>query len=348
MKKIKIIAEIGPNHNGSIKNAKKLVKKLANFEIDYIKFQFSNPNDVYSKDSFKADYQKKNDGKRSIINMSKSHQLTLNEHIQLNKLCNKLNKKYACSAFDLESLKKLNSNISLPFFKIPSGEICSIDMLKYISKSNKKILLSTGMAEISLIEYVLKILKNKNKDKDIVLMHCVSSYPTKEEHINLNFMKTLNKKFKIKLGFSDHTKGYLAAIGAVSLGAEYIEKHVTLSNSLKGPDQKTSMNLTDFKNYVNQIRKFEKILGKNFKKINADELNVKKVSRKSIVINKNLKKGEKIKLKDISFKRPGTGFNPLYYKFIINKKLKKDVYKNKMLRVKDIQLSKKILEKFLN
>lgn len=344
MKKIKIIAEIGPNHNGSIKNAKKLIKKLAKIEIDFIKFQFSNPNEVYSKDSFKANYQKKNDGKRSIINMSKNHQLSLNEHIELNKFCNKLNKKYACSAFDLESLKKLNSNISLPFIKIPSGEICSIDMLEYISKLKKKILLSTGMAELSLIKKVLKILKNK----DLVLMHCVSSYPTNEENINLNFMKTLNKKFKFKLGFSDHTKGHLAAIGAVSLGAEYIEKHVTLSNSLKGPDHKTSMNFLDFKNYVNQIRKFEKILGKNLKKINPDELNVKKVSRKSIIINKDLKKGEKIKLKDITFKRPGTGFNPLYYKSIINKKLKKKVFKNKLLRPKDIQLSMKLIKKFLN
>ncbi len=103
MKKIKIIAEIGPNHNGSFENAKNLVKKLSKLEIDYIKFQFSNPYQVYSKDSFKAKYQKKNDGKRSIINMSKSHQLALKDHIKLYKLCKRLKKKYACSAFDLES-----------------------------------------------------------------------------------------------------------------------------------------------------------------------------------------------------------------------------------------------------
>ena len=344
MKKIKIIAEIGPNHNGSFENAKNLVKKLSKLEIDYIKFQFSNPYQVYSKDSFKAKYQKKNDGKRSIINMSKSHQLALKDHIKLYKLCKRLKKKYACSAFDLESLKKLNTNIYLPFYKIPSGEICSVDMLNYISKSNKKILLSTGMAEISLIEDVVKILKNK----DIVLMHCVSSYPTKEEKINLNFMKVLKKKFNIDLGFSDHTKGYLAAVGAIALGAKYIEKHVTESNELRGPDHKTSLNLNDFKNYVYIIRKFEKILGKNSKKIELDELNVKKVARKSIVINKNLKKGKKISFKDIAFKRPGTGFNPLYYKAITNKKLKKNVYKDRILRPEDIQFNNKVLKKFLN
>ena len=344
MSRVKIIAEIGPNHNGSVKLAKQIIKQISKLDIDYIKFQFSNPNQVYSKDSFKASYQKKNDGNRPIIKMSKENQLSVSEHLELYKYCSYFKKKYCCSFFDLHSIKKIDKKINLPFYKIPSGEICSIDILKFISKKNKKVLLSTGMADIKIIKKSINLLKNK----DIVLLHCVSSYPTNPNNLNLNFIDSLKKKFKLKIGFSDHTKGYLPALGAIAKGAEYIEKHVTLNNNLKGPDHKVSLNIKEFKKYVNQIRKFEIILGKKQKKILQNEIDVKKMSRKSIVSNKFIKKGQLIKTKDICFKRPGTGFNPIYSKFIINKKVKNNILRDKVIKPNDLYMEKSLYKKFLN
>ena len=133
-----IIAEVGPNHNGSLKLALKMVPLIAKTGVDAIKFQFAEPDKVYSADAFKAEYQKKNDSTDSILKMSKRIQLKKEDHFQLSKLCKKHKVIYSCSAFDLESLVFLDKKINIPFFKIPSGEINSIDMLDYIAKRKKK------------------------------------------------------------------------------------------------------------------------------------------------------------------------------------------------------------------
>jgi len=310
MNRVKIIAEIGPNHNGSLIRAKKMIRQISTIGVDVIKFQIGDPELVYSKDSFKANYQKRFDNSKSIIEMSKKNQLKLTDHIKLFYFCQKYRIKYACSAFDLESLKKLNKKVNLPFFKIPSGEIHSVDILKYMSKQKKNIILSTGMATLDEISKSLKILK-KNGKKKIILLHCVSSYPTEDSKLNLNFMDTLKKKFNLEIGFSDHSKGDLACLAAVSKGAKVIEKHVTMSKNFVGPDHKSSYTIREFKNLVKKIRNLEKILGKNIKKFFKDEINVKKVSRKSLVTTKDLSKNHKIAKSDLTFKRPGIGISPL-------------------------------------
>ena len=190
-KKVKIIAEVGLNHNGSLKIAKKIVKKLSRLDIDFIKFQFANPNLLYSDDSFKAEYQIKNDKEKTIKSMSKKLQLKPEEHIKLAKYCKRNGKRYACTAFDTESLKFLLKKINLPFIKIPSGEIISIDLLKLISRQKKPIVLSTGMATIKEIKNCLKLI-NKRRNK-VTVMHCVSSYPAKIEQLNINVIDTLKK-----------------------------------------------------------------------------------------------------------------------------------------------------------
>ena len=131
-RKVLIIAEIGVNHNGSMIMAKKLIKNLSKLDIDYIKFQLAIPNLVYSDDAFKANYQKIEDKEEKVIDMSSRLQLTPSQHIELSKYCKSLGKKYACTAFDLNSLKFLLKKINIPFIKIPSGEILSYDLLDFI------------------------------------------------------------------------------------------------------------------------------------------------------------------------------------------------------------------------
>jgi N,N'-diacetyllegionaminate synthase len=328
--RVKIIAEVGVNHNGSFVLAQQIVKKLSKLDIDYIKFQLANPDKVYSKDSFKADYQNRFDSKISIKNMSKRFQLTKDEHLKLNMICKKYGKSYACTAFDLESLKFLVKKIKIPFIKIPSGEITSIDILEYAAKQKKQILLSTGMSTYNDIENALKILK-KYKNKKIIILHCTSVYPAKNNCLNLNVLDELKKRFNLPVGYSDHSQTDLASLAAVSKNAIFIEKHVTLNKSFKGPDHAASYNIKEFKNFVENIRKIEIILGSRKKKLSKEEEQIKTVARKSIVSKINLYKNTKINLKDLTFKRPGTGISPLDYKKVTKNKLKINLEKDKVI-----------------
>ena len=155
-------------------------------------------------------------------------------------------------------------------------------------------------------------------------MHCNSSYPTSIQDANLNIIKTLKKTFKVKVGYSDHTKGILAPIIAVSLGANFIEKHFTLNQSLKGPDHFFSLTPKNFKIMVQKIRDTEKLLGKSKKMITKNEMQNRLLSRKSIVAKQNISKGEKFSISNITTKRPGNGISPIYWEKILGKVSKKN------------------------
>ena len=330
MKKIKIIAEVGVNHNGSLKTAKKLIKELSKLDIDFIKFQLADPYKVYSKDAFKADYQKNNDKSSTVIEMSKRLQLTRDDHLALNEYCKKFNKIYLCSAFDIESLKFLVEKIKIPIVKIPSGEIFSVDMLNYISKTNKEVILSTGMSNLEEIKKAISLIK-KNKKKLITVMHCTSLYPTLNHEVNLNFLDILKKDLKLNIGYSDHTLTDEACIGAIAKGASIIEKHVTLNNNQNGPDHKASYSIKRFTEFVKKIRAFEVMLGKKNKVISKKEQKIKLMARKSIVSKNRIEKNSVIRKTDLCFKRPGTGYRPIDIKRVVGKRAKVSINDNSVI-----------------
>ncbi len=331
-----IIAEVGPNHNGSFDLAEKITCELAAINIDAVKYQLANPFEVYSKDSFKADYQKKNDDKKSAIEMSMSYQLNFQEHEKLSQLCHKLNIEYMCTGFDIGSLTFLNEELNVKRFKIPSGEIFSIDLLEYIRRFDKPIILSTGMANLKEIKETINFL-NSNQKKDITVLHCISNYPTPIKHVNMRFMKTIQKDCGVKVGFSDHTLGNLSSITAIAMGAKIIEKHVTLDKSLPGPDHKASATIPEFEDLVKQIRDVEIIKGNYSKKFTEEERKIHNVARKSVVSRKKLEIGQIILREDICFKRPGTGVSPLDLDLILGKKVKNNIAADKVIHLKDLQ-----------
>ncbi len=329
--KTRIIAEVGPNHNGDLNIAKDIVKKLKNSGVDYIKFQLAIPNDVYSDDSFFADYQKNNTNQKTIIEMSKQIQLSFKEHSALFKFCNINKLRYCCSAFDLKSLKYIYKNFNLPFFKVPSGEIFSLDTIDFMKKKDIPILLSTGTSKIEDIEFIVNYL-GKNLKNRLVLMHCISSYPAKLSELNLNFMNYLSNKFNLDVGYSDHSLGPDACMVAASMGAKYIEKHVTLDKSFKGPDHKSSMEIDEFIKLVKDIKKINTIKGSIKKIISKETKNVKKVALKSCVTKKFIKKNDLLKKNHICFKRPGTGISPRDLNKYLGKRIKVSVLKNRVLK----------------
>ena len=332
MKKVYIIAEVGPNHQGSLKLACKYIKELSRIGVDAVKFQIGIAKEHYSSNSFKPDYQKKSKTKNtSIIEEANLRLLKLNAHIKLYKECKKNKVDYICSAFDLVSLKFLYKHTKFPFIKIPSGEIQSLDILNFISKKKTSIILSTGMAKISEIKKALQILKRKN----ITLLHCVSAYPAKLKDVNLRFMVKLKKLFNLNVGLSDHSPGFVAPILASSLGATIIEKHVTFSKKLKGPDHKASLTISEFKKMVQLIRDAEIILGEDKKILSKEEISNSKAVRKSCISSRAINKGEILKEGDICFKRPGSGISPLLITKFLNKKAKKFIKKDILLNPKD-------------
>ena len=259
--------------------------------------------------------------------MSKKHQLKPIDHILLYKECKNNNIDYLCSAFDLNSLIFLDENVELKYYKIPSGEIFSLDILDYISKNDKPIILSTGMATYEEIQLSIDLI-NKNFKKQITLLHCISNYPTSYNDVNMKVMTELKKRFKYPVGFSDHTIDNYSSITATAMGASIIEKHVTIDKSLPGPDHQASSTIDEFSDLVKSIRKVEIIKGTRKKIFSDQEKQISRASRKSIVSLNDIPSGSIIKEGDICYKRPGTGFLPIQKHNIVGKRTLIDIPAN--------------------
>ena len=331
MHKTFVIAEAGLNHNGKLSIAKKLVNKAKEVGANAIKFQIYIAQDIVTKKAKKVSYQKKNDKNKTMFEMLKKNQLSFNDFKNLKKYCDKKKIEFISSAFDESSLMFLRS-LNPNYYKIPSGEITNYPNLKLISKFNKKTLISTGMSNFQEIKKIMKLItKFGLNKKKIILLQCNSSYPTNVKNANLNVIKTLKEKFKVKVGYSDHTEDIDAPAVAVALGAEFIEKHFTLNKSMKGPDHFFSLTPSKFKKMIFNIKKTENLLGSHKKFVLKGEKINRKLSRKSIVAKMNIKKGEKFTLKNLTSKRPGDGISPLNWNKVLKKRAKKNFKSNEKI-----------------
>ena len=334
MKKPKtlIIAEVGPNHNGSLKLAYKYIDVCKRIGADIVKFQTSVPHLHISKFAEMAKYQIKNcKFKSSQLKMAKKISLPLEDFIKLKKYCLKKKIGFLSTPFDIKSINLLNK-IKLKCFKIPSGEITNLPYLREIGILNKKIILSTGMANLKEIGNAIKVLiKSGTSKKKISILHCNTEYPTPYKDVNLKAMKSLKKKFRCAVGYSDHTIGIEIPIAAVALGASIIEKHITLNKNMKGPDHKASIEPKDFENMIKGIRIIEKSLGNGIKKASSSEIKNIPIARKSIVALKKIKKGEVFSEKNLTVKRPGTGLSPMLWDRILGRKSHKDYIEDQLI-----------------
>ncbi len=323
--KIIIIAEVGVNHNGDIKLAKKLIVEAKKAGADFVKFQSFVPEKMVTVSAKKANYQNKFTSKKlTHFLMLKKLQLS---YIDQEKLLNFAKKKkigFLSSPFDLESANFILS-LNIPYIKIPSGEITNLPLLEFIASKKKPVILSTGMSTLKEINFAINILlKNGLSKNKINILHCTSEYPTPSKNVNLNTIALLKETFMCNVGFSDHTLNMEASIAAASIGAKIIEKHITLSNDLDGPDHKSSMEPKDFKKMVKIIRNIEILLGHKKKIISNDEKKNKTIVRKSIVAKKKILKGQIFTKHNLTTKRPGNGISPVNWYKLIGKRSKKN------------------------
>jgi N,N'-diacetyllegionaminate synthase len=330
MSNLKFIAELGINFNNSLKVLEKMLKEISKTKTDFVKFQLYSTSSMCTEAAPSADYQKKI--KISQFKLLKKNEIGSSQLKEIHRLCKKYKQKPLFSVFDIESLNKIKK-FRPKFIKIPSGEITNFPLLEKIAKMNVEILLSTGMSSYEEISEAIKIFLKRRSKKNLYILHCHSDYPSKFKDLNLEKMNFFKKKFKCKIGFSDHSIGFLASIVAVSLGAEVIEKHVTLDRKMIGPDHKASLEIKHLKEFVSQIKNVQIIKGKNTNKRSKIEEKNKKVVRKSIVALKSIKKGEKFNIENISCKRPGTGISAKYFKNLLHKKASKNFRANQMITI---------------
>ena len=248
------------------------------------------------------------------------------DHDELITYCELKNVQFLSSAFDVEGIGYLES-LGLNLFKIPSGEITNFPYLRAIAKTNKPVILSTGMASLEDIHKAISVLLNfGTKKEDLTILHCNTEYPTPIQDVNLHAMNSVKDEFGVSIGYSDHTLGIEVPIAAVALGARVIEKHFTLDNTLPGPDHKASLEPEALEQMVLAIRNIEKaISGDGVKKPSVSEQKNISVARKSIHLCKELSEGDVILEADLIPLRPGDGISPMKWNTVIGKTVTRDL-----------------------
>ena len=338
--KVIIIAEAGVNHNGDLDLAKKLIDLAAFANADYIKFQTFSADKVVSSLALKAEYQQTNvaDNDSSQFKMLKKLELPKSWHFELYEYCLKKKIKFLSTPFDNDSIGFLDE-LNIDFFKIPSGELTNKPYLEYIASKNKKIILSTGMANLNEIRESLSVLTCSGlKKSNITILHCSTNYPTPMSDVNLHAMNTIATEFDVSVGYSDHTMGIEVPIAAVALGAKIIEKHFTISRKLEGPDHIASLEPNELTEMVKCIRNIEKSLsGNGLKEPNGSELKNKDSIRRSLHFNSDLRQNHVLTKSDIISLRPGNGISPMSIDNILGKSLKNSVLKYQMINEKNFK-----------
>ncbi len=326
-----IIAEAGVNHNGNLEMAKKLVDTAHACGADIVKFQTARLDSLVSKSALMADYQKKNTGvEESQKDMLRKLLLDFDDFIELAAYCREVGIKFLSTPFDIESIHFLDTLQDI--WKVPSGEITNFPYLVEIARTKKKVIISTGMAEMFEIKEAINVLEEQGT-KDITILHCTTEYPAPLSDVNLRVLKTLKDEFGYPVGYSDHTQGIEIDLAAVALGARVIEKHFTLDRNLPGPDHKASLEPDELKAMVDGIRKIEVALGTGEKKPSESEMRNRSVARKSIVAKKKIKAGEVFSIENITTKRPGTGVNPMKWNEVIGSKAIRDFNEDELIEI---------------
>lgn len=329
-----IIAEVGVNHDGSIEKAYEMVDAASYAGADIVKFQTFKADNLVTEYAKKADYQfNENRNIESQYEMLKRLELTKEDHLKLIDYCKEKNIEFFSSAFDLESIEFLDS-LKLKRFKIPSGEITNLSYLRKIASYGKEVILSTGMSDMNDIKYALdELVANGTKKEMISVLHCSTEYPTPMHEVNLKAMLAIKDKFDVQIGYSDHTEGIEVSIAAVAMGANIIEKHITLNKNSDGPDHSASTEPEEFKKMVCSIRNIEVSLGDGIKAPTKSEQKNMLVARKSIVAAKEIKKDEILTEENLSVKRPGSGISPMQLDTVIGTPAIKNFTKDEMIVV---------------
>jgi N,N'-diacetyllegionaminate synthase len=329
-----IIAEAGVNHNGDIELGKQLIDVAAEAGADLVKFQTFRATDLATNTAQLAGYQKKAIGdQQSQLEMLSQLELRPEAHRVLIEHCSARGIGFFSTAFDIPSIDLLNS-LGQSLFKIPSGELTNKPYLRHIGGLGKQIILSSGMATLREIEEAIEVLEQAGSSRvGITVLHCTSEYPAPMKDVNLRAMQSIRDALGVEVGYSDHTRGIEISIAAVALGARVIEKHITLSREMPGPDHSASLEPHELQEMVRSIRNLEDAMGDGVKVPSAGELNNREVVRKSLVASSRIKAGELFSAENLTVKRPGTGVSPMRWDEVIGTRSPRDFSQDELIEL---------------
>lgn len=344
-----IIAEAGVNHNGDMDLARRLVDMAADAGADAIKFQTFDPFALATGKAEKAVYQKDATGEHgSQRSMLERLALKDRDFADLKTHAESRGLLFMSTAFDSKSLDFLSDDLGVRLLKIASGEITNAPFLYRHAQKPGRLILSTGMADMTDIAFALGIIAHSSLSdhppasrqevqkalkspkgrttlkKRVTLLQCTSAYPAPDDSLDLKSILTLKDRFGLPTGLSDHSQGIAAAIAATALGATMVEKHITLDRTLPGPDHRASLEFDALKAMVDGIRTVEKALGDGKKQVKDAERANRTLARKSVVAAQSIRRGERYSDKNLAIKRPGTGLDPFSYWSLIGQPASRD------------------------
>jgi N,N'-diacetyllegionaminate synthase len=330
-----VIAEAGVNHNGSVELAQRLVEAAAQAGADAVKFQTFQAERVISAGTPKAEYQKEATGKGGQ-QLEMVHRLEMPERMTRAVAAHAASAgiMFLSTAFDEPSVDLLE-DIGVPAFKVGSGDVTNLPLLEFVGCKRKPVILSTGMSYAQEVKSAVETLIAAGCP-DLALLHCVSSYPANPGEANLRVLQTLRDIFNVPIGFSDHCMENEIAVAAVAMGANIVEKHITLDVNLPGPDHRVSLSPGEFKSLVQSIRVVERSLGDGIKRPYPGEQNVRELARRSIVAAYTIAPGAIITREMLAFKRPGTGIPPGQWKGLVGKRAAREIASDSVITMKDL------------
>ena len=332
---MKIIAEAGVNHNGSLEIAKKMVDAAVEAGADYIKFQTFHAHSLVTALCEAAQYQKENAGASSQADMLMHLELSYQDFKELKYYCDLKGIGFLSTAFDEDSIDFIAS-LKPDYMKVPSGEITNLPFLRKMASTGIPVIISTGMSTPEEISKALVPFRKAGYAPDeIILLHCTTQYPTPMEDVNLLAMKTVSGNFGHPGGYSDHTLGIEVPIAAATLGAHIVEKHFTLDRNMNGPDHKASLEPAELAEMVKAMRNIEKALGHGVKEVKDSEKDNIIAARRSIVAARPIAKGTVITEEDICAKRPAKGLSPMLWDKVVGSKAIRDFDKDELIEIEE-------------
>jgi N-acetylneuraminate synthase/N,N'-diacetyllegionaminate synthase len=318
-----VIAEAGVNHNGDLTLAYQLVDAAARAGANAVKFQSFRADRLVISTAPKPAYQRTSDPNETQAHLLRGLELSFEQQRQIAAHCREVGIRFLSTPFDEESADFLEQ-VGVEAFKVASGELTNLPLLKHVAAKGRAMIVSTGMATLSDVQDAVDVVLGAGND-DIVLLHCLSAYPAPISDVNLRAMSTMSKEFDLFVGYSDHTIGTAVALAAVALGARVLEKHLTIDRSLPGPDHATSAEPTEFAAMVRAIREVEVALGDGEKRCMPSEQELAKLARRSIYAKTAISAGSTILPHMLTVRRPALGLAPAMWDQIVGRKVTKDI-----------------------
>jgi len=334
-----VIAELGSNHNGDMKLAKKLILTAKQLGADCVKFQSWSKDTLFSKKKYEDNYFLADDYRNrtdyTLEEIVDAYSISEDELLEMKKFSDEVGIDCTSTPFSKKEVDFLVDKLESPFIKVASMDLNNYPYLQYVAKKGKPIVLSTGLSELYEIDRAIKTIE-KEGNKQIVILHCVATYPPADIDLNLNNINTFKTAYpEYPIGFSDHTKGAAITFASIALGVCLVEKHFTLDKNMEGWDHKMSASIDEMKDIIENAPRISEAMGSfTIKATESDEK--KREFRRSIIIVREMKKGEVIKYDNIDYKRPAGGFDPEMTEFIVGRTVNKDLKYDHILTKDDI------------